>query len=147
VNEIINLEPFGLFPTIGPLNRYKYALFIEKEGFGPLLAAGQISEKYDLLLSSSKGLSVTALRQLLDELHKLGVGKVFVLHDFDISGFSILGTLGTSNRRYRFENPIQVVDLGLRLVDVQNEELQSEPIRLERMPPNNKKDGKPRLSH
>jgi hypothetical protein len=57
-----------------------------------------------------------------------------VLHDFDISGFSILGTLGKSNRRYRFENQIEIVDLGLRLADVQAEQLQSEPIKLEKDP-------------
>jgi hypothetical protein len=130
--EIIGLPSFGLFPTIGPLHRYKYALFVEKEGFGPLLAAGQIAQKYDLLITSSKGLSVTALRLLLDELHEHGVKKVFVLHDFDVSGFSILGTLGKSNRRYQFENRIEVVDLGLRLTDVIAEELQSEPIPLKK---------------
>jgi hypothetical protein len=134
LNEVIDLPPFGLFPTVGPLNRYKHVLFVEKEGFGPLLAAGQIREKYDLLIASTKGLSVTALRQLLDALHEYGVEKVFVLHDFDISGFSILGTLGKSNRRYRFENQIEIVDLGLRLVDVQAEQLQSEPIALKKDP-------------
>ena len=103
-------------------------MFVEKEGFGPLLASGQIAEKYDLFISSSKGLSVTALRQLLDQLHEHGVEKVFVLHDFDISGFSILGTLATSSRRYQFENQIETVDLGLRLEDVRAEHLQAEPI-------------------
>jgi hypothetical protein len=130
--KIVDLPPFPLFPTRGPLHRYKYALFIEKEGFDPLLDAGQIAEKYDLLITSTKGLTVTALRQLLDELHEHGLAKVFVLHDFDISGFSILGTLGKSNRRYRFSNPIEIVDLGLRLADVQTEELQSEPIALDK---------------
>ena len=68
-------------------------------------------------------MSVTALRMLLDGLHEYGVQKVFVLHDFDISGFTILRTLGTSTRRYRFENQIEIVDLGLRLSDVQAEQL------------------------
>jgi hypothetical protein len=133
-NEVIDLPPLGLFPTIGPLNRFRYVLFVEKEGFGPLLAAGQIQEKYDLFITSTKGLSVTALRELLDALYELGVEKVFVLHDFDISGFSILGTLGKSNRRYHFANKIEVVDLGLRLTDVQAEQLQSEPIPLKKDP-------------
>jgi hypothetical protein len=128
--EIIDLDAFGLFPSIGPVNRYRDALFIEKEGFGPLLEKEQIAELYDLPIISTKGLSVTALRMLLDRLHEFGVERVFVLHDFDVSGFSILGTLGTSNRRYRFTNKIEVVDLGLRLEDLRQMNLQSEPISL-----------------
>ena len=42
-----------------------------------------------------------------------------MLHDFDKAGFSILGTLSSSNRRYEFEHEIKVIDLGLRLTDVE----------------------------
>lgn len=42
---------------------------------------------------------------------------LLVLHDFNKSGFSIIGTLRRSNRRYTFANEIEVVDLGLRLPD------------------------------
>jgi hypothetical protein len=132
--QIIDLPSLSLFPTIGPINRYKYALFVEKKGFGPLLQAGQIAEKYDLLIASTKGLSVTAVRKLFDKLCDYGLAKIFVLHDFDISGFSIFGTLGKSNRRYRFENRVEIVDLGLRLADVQAEQLQTEPIPLDKDP-------------
>jgi hypothetical protein len=51
-----------------------------------------------------------------------------VLHDFDVSGFSIFGTLGSDGRRYRFENELPIVDLGLRLADVEAMDLQSEPV-------------------
>jgi hypothetical protein len=56
------------------------------------------------------------------------VQRIFVLHDFDISGFSIFGTLGTSGRRYRFKNDVPLIDIGLRLVQVQEMGLQSEPV-------------------
>jgi hypothetical protein len=46
-----------------------------------------------------------------------------VFHDFDVSGFSILGT---SNRRYRFTNDVPVVDIGLRLADVKEMGLESD---------------------
>lgn len=42
------------FPTNGPKNRYKFALFIEKEGFDPLLARARIADRYDLAIFSSK---------------------------------------------------------------------------------------------
>ena len=75
-----------------------------------------------------------SLDMLLDALHKYGFERVFVLHDFDVSGFSILGTLGKSSHRYRYQHQIQIVDLGLRLVDVRAEQLQTEPIRLDENP-------------
>ena len=51
-----------------------------------------------------------------------------VLHDFDKSGFSILGTLRRDTRRYAFRNRIEVVDLGLRLEDVEDSGLETEDV-------------------
>jgi hypothetical protein len=53
---------------------------------------------------------------------------LLVLHDFDKSGFSILGTLRRDTRRYAFRNRIEVVDLGLRLEDVEDGELETEVV-------------------
>ena len=124
----IALSGNTLYPTRGPENRYHTVLFIEKEGFGPLLESAQIAERYDLALMSTKGMSVTAARLLVDRLVERGVKRVLVLHDFDISGFSIAGTLTTDSRRYVFENHVRVVDLGLRLTDAEELRLQSEHV-------------------
>lgn len=75
---------------------------------------------------STKGMSTTA-RLLLDRLAPQ-IEKVLVLHDFDVSGFSIFGTLSTDGRRYTFENELPIVDIGLRLSDVEAMDLQSEPV-------------------
>jgi len=56
------------------------------------------------------------------------IDRVLVLHDFDISGFSIFGTLAADGRRYVYENAVNMVDLGLRLADVRVLGLQSEPV-------------------
>jgi hypothetical protein len=104
--DAITVDTSELYPTSGPEHRYNTILFIEKEGFGPLFAAEHIAERYDLAIMSTKGMSVTAARELLDLLAKRGVEQVLVLHDFDISGFSIFGTLGTSGRRYAFRNKL-----------------------------------------
>jgi hypothetical protein len=114
-------------PTRGPANRFRFALFIEKEGFAPLLEASRIAERYDIAVMSTKGMSVTAARKLVEELSRCGV-TTLVCHDFDKSGFEILHTLRTDTRRYRFRIPPQVIDLGLRLADVQAMALQSEPV-------------------
>ena len=55
-------------------------------------------------------------------------GPLLVLHDFDKSGFSILGTLRRDTRRYAFRNRIEVVDLGLRLADVEASGLETEEV-------------------
>jgi hypothetical protein len=112
-------------PTAGPENRYSAILFVEKEGFDPLWRAVQLAERFDIAIMSTKGMSTTAARLLLDRLNSR-VAKILVLHDFDISGFSIFGTLGTSGRRFQFEHDVMVVDIGFRLDDVAG--LQSEPV-------------------
>jgi hypothetical protein len=69
--------------------------------------------------------SVTAMRRLIDEVCGENNLPLFVLHDFDVAGFLILGTLQRDTRRYTFENNIEVVDLGLRIDDARG--LGSEP--------------------
>jgi DNA topoisomerase VI subunit A len=103
--------------TRGPNGRFSFALFIEKEGFFPLFEAVHLEKRYDLALTSTKGLSVTALRHLVEKLSRKGV-TLLVLHDFDKSAFSILGTLRRNTRRYRFHNRPNVIDIGLRLDDL-----------------------------
>ena len=64
---------FTPFPTAGPENRYFKVLFIEKEGFHPILAAAHLQERLDVALMSTKGMSVTASRMLIDWLARHGV--------------------------------------------------------------------------
>ena len=123
------LHANGLYPTSGPQNRFRNVLFVEKEGFDELFEAVGLAERYDLAIMSTKGMSVVAARQLLDELAE-NVDKILVLHDFDVSGFSIAGTLGTDSRRYTFERDLSdvIVDIGLRLEDVISYSLESEVV-------------------
>ena len=115
-----------LYPTSGPLNRFGGVLFIEKEGFNPLLKKVKIAERFDIAIASTKGMSVIAIRKLLDELRV----PVYVLHDMDISGRTIFGTLTSDSRRFKYKNNITIHDLGLRYEDVIRMELQSEPFKL-----------------
>jgi len=126
--DVVSVDRDILFPTHGPEHRFNVVLFIEKEGFGPLFAAEHLAEQYDIAIMSTKGMSVTAARMLLDKLCHRGLRLILVLHDFDVSGFSIFGTLGKSNRRYEFTNDVPVVDIGLRLDDVEARGLESEPV-------------------
>lgn len=117
--------------TVGPQGRYGAVLFVEKEGFNERLAASQIADRFDIAIMSTKGMSVTAARRLVDALAALGV-RLFVLHDFDITGFSIKKTLTESGRRHQFVNKLDYVDMGLRLVDVERLGLESERVSIDK---------------
>jgi len=93
-------------------------LFCEKEGFGPLFKAVNLANRYDLMIVSTKGVSVTAARRLIDNVCGDSGLPLFTLHDFDVAGFLILGTLQRDTRRYQFSNDLEVIDLGLRLADI-----------------------------
>lgn len=102
----------GLHPTIGPGDRYGAVLFLEKEGFEPLLRAARISERFDVAIMSTKGMSVVAARALIDRLSSAGI-KILVAHDLDMAGIRIFGTLGTDSSRYQFSHRPDVRRLGL----------------------------------
>jgi Histidine kinase-, DNA gyrase B-, and HSP90-like ATPase len=73
-----------------PQHRYGGVLFIEKEGFGQLLEAARIAERFDVAIASTKGMSVVALRELLDRLSGENPNlQVFALTDFDVTGMGI----------------------------------------------------------
>lgn len=108
--------------TIGPKHRFRNVLFIEKEGFDAILKASGIAEKYDLAIMSTKGVPVEAACQLANKLSSNGV-KIFVLHDFDVSGFKIVQTLKIGTR---LSPGTSVIDLGFRIADIQ--ELESESV-------------------
>ena len=120
------ITPISLrYPTTGPQGRYRDVLFLEKEGFNDLLDAARIAQRFDLAIMSTKGYSSTAARTLMECLP--GV-RFLVLHDFDKDGFGIVHTLRYDTTRYQFWRRPEVIDLGLRLADVEVEGLAAEPV-------------------
>src|SRR6516162_7978170 len=103
--------------TRGPDGCFGAVLFIEKEGFLPLFRAVHLAERFDLAIMSTKGMSSTAARNLIDNLCQRKV-PLLALHDFDKAGMSIVGTLRRDTRRFSFTRRTKVIDLGLRLTDV-----------------------------
>jgi hypothetical protein len=104
----------------GPEGNFGALLFIEKEGFGPLLREANIADRFDIATLSTKGMSVTAARELADEIcFKFDI-PLLILRDFDKTGFSISGTLQRDTCRYEFRNVITVIELGLSLDDVKD---------------------------
>ena len=54
---------------------------------------------------------------------------LLVVHDFDKSGFSIVGTLRRDTRRYAFQNKIDAIDVGMRLDDIEGLQTESSGIK------------------
>jgi hypothetical protein len=120
-------EGGGWWRTRGPSDRFGAVLFVEKEGFEPLLDRVKLRERFDVAVMSTKGLSTTAARQLIDHLVGERGVPVFVVRDLDVSGFKIAGTLARDTRRYAWRSS-GAVDLGLRLADAGPEGLASERV-------------------
>lgn len=119
--------------TRGPANRYQFALFLEKEGFDKLLKKTWLAARFDIAVFSTKGMSVTAARQLVESLSEKGV-TILVVRDFDLYGFRIAHTLCHDTRRYKFKTPPTVIDLGLRLKDAEVMGLDSEETEYDANP-------------
>ncbi|MFH1922444.1 MAG: hypothetical protein ABIP48_21495 [Planctomycetota bacterium] len=110
-----------------------------------------MAERYDIAIISTKGMPVVACRQLADILCGENDIPLLVLHDFDKAGFSILGTLQDIDhayqfddygceigaKRYEFNHDIKVIDLGVRLSDVEAYGLEAEPVKYRSDPSDN----------
>src|SRR4029077_13215020 len=82
----------------------------------PLFERVKLAKRYDIAIMSSKGMSVTAARTLVDELCT-GI-PLLVLHDFDSAGIIIKDTLQNDTRRFSYSSPPVVIDLGLHYGDI-----------------------------
>lgn len=111
--------------TYGPNGSFGAVLYIEKEGFMPLFKRVRLAQRYDLAVMSSKGMSVTAARMLVDSI--CADIPLLVLHDFDSAGIIIQDTLQNDTRRFRYSTPPNVIDLGLHYGDIRD--LPSEPYK------------------
>jgi len=111
--------------VIGPNGGFSGVLFCEKEGFAPLFRAVNLANRRDLLIISTKGVSVTSARRLVDDICGRTGLPLFCLHDFDVAGFMIKATLQRDTRRYQFARKFELVDLGLRLEHIDG--LEREP--------------------
>ncbi len=106
---------------VGPADRFHGILFTEKEGFNSLWNAVHLQERFDIAIASTKGMTVTAFRELVDEL----VGqnpelRVFTLTDFDTTGVQIAHWVSASGDRYTFENNIEVERIGVTFEQAQD---------------------------
>ncbi|WP_145081741.1 toprim domain-containing protein [Aureliella helgolandensis] len=138
VSDLQHISLPTQWPSIAENERYAAVLYIEKEGFEPLLNEAKIAERFDLAILSCKGQSVAAARQLVDHVCRVDGGvPLFVVHDFDEAGFQIASCLTSESEyaldndrvAYHFQHQINVTDFGLRLADVEEYSLASEKVK------------------
>ena len=103
--------------TYAPHGSFSAILYVEKEGFMPLFERVKLAERYDIAIMSSKSMSVTAARELVNRICR-GAVPLLVLHDFDSAGIIIKDTLENDTRRYRYTGTPNVIDLGLNYGDI-----------------------------
>jgi hypothetical protein len=124
------------WPSLAAGQRYRAVVYLEKEGFEPLLKEAKIAERFDVAVMSCKGQSVVAARRFVDTVCAAGRGvPLLVVHDMDKAGFEISQRLTSvshwaeENDRvaYRFQNAIHVIDVGLKLADAEAYGLEGEP--------------------
>lgn len=116
------------YPTCGPTNRFSAVLFIEKEGFLPLFNAVNLAKRYDIAIMSTKGMSVTAARTLVENICADYDVPLLIIRDFDKAGFAIAASFQKDTDRYQFDKQFRVVDLGLLLDDVKKWKLIPEEV-------------------
>ena len=133
------IDPFGdgkqlpvEWPSLAAGVRYRDLFYVEKEGFDSLFQQQRIAERFNLAIASGKGQSTAAMRYLADMTCPAGSGRrLLILHDFDKAGFQIAARLTTNGNwayekdlvKYDFQNEIEVIDLGLRLADIEKYDL------------------------
>jgi hypothetical protein len=109
--------------TYGPDGSFGAVLYVEKEGFLPLFERVKLAKRFDIAIMSSKGMSVTAARELVDKICRRI--PLLVLHDFDSAGIIIRDTLENDTRRFSYRSRPHIIDLGLHYDDERG--LPSEP--------------------
>ena len=89
----IAVTDVGKYPTHGIEQSFRGRAVHRKGRFRPFAKSRATRERFDIAIMSTKGLSNVAARRLIDEVcgrcGAIGL-PLFVLHDFDKAGFSIL---------------------------------------------------------
>ena len=132
----IDVPSLTRWPGRSPCERYQAVMYIEKEGFTPLLQAAGIANRYNLAILSCKGQSVVAARKFIDHVcHEDGV-PLLAVHDCDKAGFEIAQRLTSVSDwareqdriTYEFQHTIVWQDLGLKLDDAERFDLAEEQV-------------------
>jgi len=111
-----------------PDYEYDKILFIEKEGFKPILDAARLGQRYDMAIMTDKGFIVRAAKKLLARATSKQI-IILAVHDADISGYDIARTLVEETRTTK-GLVVKVIDIGLKVADALAMGLPPEPVNV-----------------
>lgn len=110
-------------------------LYVEKEGFFPLLKDLQWPERHDCALLTSKGQATRAAKDLIDLLGETDEELTFFcIHDADAPGTMIYQALQEATRA-RPARKVKIINLGLEPWEALDMGLASEPITYKKREP------------
>ena len=111
-----------------PLWTFNKLLYVEKEGFSEALKDSGWPERHDCALTSSKGFTTCAVRDLVDKLAEHDEPcVVFCVHDADAYGTMIYQTFQQETRA-RGARKVRIVNLGLEPWEAIDDELEVENV-------------------
>lgn len=115
-----------------PEYRYGKILYIEKEGFRPILNAAKLGQRHDMALMTAKGYATRAAKALLSHAEGKEV-TILVAHDCDISGYQIARGIEEATRTTPGMH-IKVIDLGLKVREALHMGLETEEVTIKKFP-------------
>ena len=114
---------------------FNKVLYVEKEGFFPLLKDLQWPERHDCALLTSKGQATRAAKDLIDLLGETDEELTFfAIHDADAPGTMIYQALQEATRA-RAARKVKIINLGLEPGEALAMGLASEPITYKKREP------------
>jgi hypothetical protein len=132
LRQEIPLGTMGVERYERPHYYFNKVLFIEKEGVITILKEAGWPEKWDCALMSSKGYASRAARDLIDLLAETSEPvQVFCAHDCDADGTMIYQNLCEATKA-RPERKIEIINLGLDVIEAQSMGLQVEELTKDR---------------
>ena len=111
-----------------PLWSFNRLLFIEKQGFFPLLKSAKWGERWDCALISSSGFASRAVKDLIDALAEGAEPlEIFAVHDADAAGTMIYQSLAEATKT-RGARKVRIHNLGLEVEEALSMGLQPENL-------------------
>jgi hypothetical protein len=112
-NKTIPVGTLTVEKYIPPDWSFNKVLYIEKEGYFPILQGTEWAKKHDCALLTSKGQTTRAVKDLLDSLEgRKEEITFFCVHDADAYGTSIYQALQNETRA-RKARKVEIINLGL----------------------------------
>jgi hypothetical protein len=115
-----------------PSWRYDKILYVEKKGFHELFKIGRIAERYDIGIICAEGYAPDAAKLLLARAEHASQMTILCLHDADPDGYNIPRCLRNATR---IQQTINVLDIGLKLSEALDMELDVEEFVRDRSLP------------